>query len=165
MCSNVYDLKDNLEGEFDIVYTSIGVLCWLQDIEGWAKIISHFLKSGGTFLLYESHPLMWVFDDEAEDIKIKYSYWHQHDPLTWDDDGTYANKEAKVENKKSYEWQHSVGDIVNSLIKAGLVIQEIGEYPDIWWQYLPMAEAVGDGSYKIPGDKLPQMWSVKAGKP
>ena len=31
VCSNVYDLKNNLEGEFDIVFTSIGVLCWLQE--------------------------------------------------------------------------------------------------------------------------------------
>ena len=67
-------------------------------------------------------------------------------------------------NKKSYEWQHSVGDILNSLIKAGLVIQEIGEYPDIWWQYVPEAVQQEDGSYRIPGDRLPQMWSVKAGK-
>jgi SAM-dependent methyltransferase len=163
--SNIYDLRDNLEGEFDIVYTSIGVLCWLQDLGEWAKIISHFLKSGGTFLLYESHPFMWVFDDESEGLEIKYSYWHNHEPLTWEDEGTYANKDAKVENKKSYEWQHSVGDVVNSLIKAGLVIQEIGEYKDLWWQYLPIAKPVGDGSYIIPGNKLPQMWSVKAGKP
>jgi SAM-dependent methyltransferase len=165
VCSNVYDLRDNLEGEFDIVFTSIGVLCWLKDIEEWGKIVAHFLKSGGTFLLYESHPFMWVLDDEEEGMKIKYSYWHTEEPLVWEEDGTYANKEAKVTNKKSYEWQHSVGDILNSLIKGGLVIQEIGEYPDIWWQYVPEAVYQEDGSYRIPGDRLPQMWSVKAGKP
>ncbi len=163
--SNVYDLRDNLQGQYDIVYTSIGVLCWLQDIKEWGKIIAHFLKSGGTFLVYESHPFMWVFDDESEGLEIKYSYWHNKEPLTWEDDGTYANQDAKVENKKSYEWQHSVSDVLNSLIKAGLRIEEIGEYPDLWWQYLPMAEPVGEGRYLIPGNKLPQMWSVKAVKP
>ena len=102
---------------------------------------------------------MWVLDDE-EGMKIKYSYWHTEEPFAWEEEGTYANWEAKVTNKKSYEGQHSVGDILNSLIKGGLVIQEIGEYPDIWWQYVQE-----DGSYRIPGDRLPQMWSVKAGKP
>ncbi|MBT3283108.1 class I SAM-dependent methyltransferase [Candidatus Bathyarchaeota archaeon] len=165
VCSNVYDLKNNLVGEYDIVYTAIGVLCWLQDIDEWGRIIAHFLKSGGTFLIYESHPFMWVFDDEVEGMKIKYRYWHKDEPIVWDDDGTYANKEAKIQNKKSYEWQHTVSDVVNSLIKAGLVIQEIGEYPDLWWQYLPEAEKQEDGSYLIPGNRLPQMWSVKAGKP
>jgi SAM-dependent methyltransferase len=163
--SNVYDLRGNHEGEYDIVFTSIGVLCWLQDLGEWARIIEHFLKPGGTFFLYESHPLMWVFDDENEGLGIKYSYWHTKEPISWNDDGTYANKEAKVENKKSYEWQHSVSDVLNSLIKAGLVIQEVGEYPDLWWQYVPGAVEQDDGSYRIPNDPLPQMWSVKAVKP
>ena len=165
VCSNVYDLRKNLEGEFDIVYTSIGVLCWLQDMGEWARIIEHFLKPGGVFLLYESHPFMWVLDDEAEELKFKYSYWHSTEPLSWDQDGSYANQEAKVENKKSFEWQHTVSDVVNSLIRAGLVIEEIGEYKDLWWQYVPNAVKQEDGSYRIPDDPLPQMWSVKARKP
>jgi len=35
ICSNVYDLPQVHEGEYDIVFTSIGVLCWLQDIDRW----------------------------------------------------------------------------------------------------------------------------------
>jgi 2-polyprenyl-3-methyl-5-hydroxy-6-metoxy-1,4-benzoquinol methylase len=35
VCSNVYDLPQVHEGRYDIVFTSIGVLCWLQDIDGW----------------------------------------------------------------------------------------------------------------------------------
>ena len=165
VCSNVYDLRDNLEGEFDIVFTSIGVLCWLHDIGEWAKIIEHFLKPGGTFLLVESHPLMWILDDEDESLKIMYSYWHSKEPLSMEQDGTYANEDAKVQNQKSYEWQHPVSEILNSLIKAGLVIQEIGEYPDLPWQYIQSAVQGEDKMYRIPGDLLPQMWSVKAGKP
>ena len=165
VCSNIYDLKDNLDGEFDIVFTSIGVLCWLQDIEEWARIVAHYLKSGATFLLLESHPVMWVFDDESEGLEIKYSYWHKKEPLVWDDDGTYANEDAKVTNKKSYEWQHTASNIINSLIKAGLVIQHVGEYKHLPWKYVPMSVKGEDGEYRIPGDPLPQMWSVKAGKP
>jgi SAM-dependent methyltransferase len=164
VCSNVYNLRDHLEGEFDIVFTSIGVLCWLQDIEEWARIIAHFLKQGGTFLLVESHPLMWIFDDESEELAFKYSYWHINEPMLWEDDGTYANQEAKVENKKSYEWQHTVSEILNSLIEAGLVIEEIGEYPHLPWQYVKLAVQGDDNQYRIPGDPLPQMWSVKARK-
>ena len=35
--SNLYDLPDVLEGEFDVVYTSRGVLGWLPDIRAWAR--------------------------------------------------------------------------------------------------------------------------------
>ena len=165
VCSNVYDLRNYLTGQFDIVFTSIGVLCWLQDIEEWARIIAHFLKPGGTFLLVESHPFMWVFDDEGEELSIKCSYWHTKEPNEWNENGTYANKDAKVKNKKSYEWQHTVSDILNSLIEAGLVIENIGEYPQLPWQYVEKAVIDKNNLYRIPGDPLPQMWSVKAGKP
>jgi len=33
VCSDIYDLPQNLEGQFDIVFTSIGVLCWLSDLK------------------------------------------------------------------------------------------------------------------------------------
>ncbi len=63
-------------------------------------------------------------------------------------------------NKKSYEWQHTASDI----IKAGLVIQHVGEYKHLPWKYVPMSVKGEDGEYRIPEDPLPQMWSVKAGK-
>ena len=44
ICSSVYDLRKNLDGKFDIVYTSAGVLCWLPDLKQWAEIINHFPK-------------------------------------------------------------------------------------------------------------------------
>ncbi len=164
VCSNVFDLTKVLEGEYDIVFTSYGVLCWLKDIDGWARIITHYLKKGGVFLLAESHPFMWVFDDASEELKLKYSYWHNKEPLSWEDDGTYADKDAKVTNKKSYEWQHTVSDVLNALIKAGLTIDEVGEYPDLVWAYTPASKRVDDEYFRIPGDPLPQTWSVKASK-
>ena len=35
--ANLYDLPDVLDGTFDVVYTSRGVLGWLPDIRGWAR--------------------------------------------------------------------------------------------------------------------------------
>jgi len=162
VCSNVYDLPKIHEGSYDIVFTSYGVLCWLHDIKEWGRIISHYLKPGGVFLLIETHPFMWVFDDEAEDLSIKYSYWHSDEPMSWEVNGSYANEEAKLLNKKSYEWQHTISDVLNSLIHAGLTILNVREYPHLTWKYLPLSEKTDDGGYRIPGDPLPQTWSVKA---
>ena len=33
ICCNLYDLPENLDRKFDIIYTSAGVLCWLPDLE------------------------------------------------------------------------------------------------------------------------------------
>src|SRR5665213_3830419 len=49
VCSNIYDLPQHLEGEFDIVFTSYGVLCWLPDLTDWGKVVDHFLAPGGFF--------------------------------------------------------------------------------------------------------------------
>ena len=37
ICSDIYQLPENLSGEFDIVFTSYGVLHWLKDLRQWAK--------------------------------------------------------------------------------------------------------------------------------
>jgi SAM-dependent methyltransferase len=165
ICSNVYDLPKVLNGQYDIVFTSIGVLCWLHDINEWARIVARYLKPGGTFLLVESHPLMGVFDDESEELKIRYSYWHSDEPMSWETEGTYTDEDAKITNRRSYEWQHTVSDVLNSLIKAGLRVKEIREYPYLPWRYVKKAEKGLDGCWRIPGDPLPQMWSVEAVKP
>lgn len=43
MGSDVDDLPSTLEGRFDIVFTSHGVLGWLPDLERWAQVIARFL--------------------------------------------------------------------------------------------------------------------------
>ena len=164
VCSNIYDLPENHEGEYDIVFTSYGVLCWLNNIDRWGEIIAHYLKPGGRFLIVESHPFMWVFDDNSEELGVKYSYWHQDDPLSWEDEGTYADAEAKITNKKSYEWQHTVSDVLNALIKVGLTIDEVDEFPELVWAYTPASKKGDDEWFRIPGDPLPQCWSVLASK-
>ena len=63
--SNLYDLPDALEGTFDIVYTSRGVLGWLPDIRAWARVVAHFLAPGGTFFITEAHPVIKVFENEG----------------------------------------------------------------------------------------------------
>ncbi|MFX1577096.1 MAG: class I SAM-dependent methyltransferase [Promethearchaeota archaeon] len=166
ICSNIYDLTDVLEGEYDIVFTSFGVLCWLADIKTWAHIIAHFLKPGGMFLLVEGHPFFWVVDNDHPDtLQIKYPYWHSKEPLSYDEDGTYVDVDAKLTNTKGYEWNHTVSDVLNALIQAGLVITEIQEFPHLPWKPCPLAKKNQQGEWHLDGDLLPLSWSVKAVKP
>ena len=39
--SNVYELPENLDGEFDFVFTSYGALNWLPDMTKWAEVVAH----------------------------------------------------------------------------------------------------------------------------
>ena len=38
ICSNIYDLPDKLQDQFDVVFTSYGVLCWLNDLKKWGNL-------------------------------------------------------------------------------------------------------------------------------
>jgi 2-polyprenyl-3-methyl-5-hydroxy-6-metoxy-1,4-benzoquinol methylase len=49
VCSDLYELPQVLKEQFDIVFTSYGVLAWLSDLPRWAGIIANFIKPGGYF--------------------------------------------------------------------------------------------------------------------
>jgi SAM-dependent methyltransferase len=166
ICSNIYDLLDIHRGEYDIIFTSFGVLCWLADITAWGKIIAHYLKPGGTFLLVESHPVFWVFDnDHPSKLEIKYPYWHNHEPYSWEAEGTYVDQDVTLKNTRTYEWNHTISDILNALIDAGLAIVRIDEFPHLPWKPIPFAHKNPEGEWHLEGDFLPLGWSVKATKP
>ena len=163
--SNIYDLRDNLDDHFDIVYTSAGVLCWLKDLTEWARIIHHFLKPGGFFFMMESHPILNIFDDgETETLKITRPYFHSNEPTYWDDDWPDYADGSYVPKTPSYEWTWPVSDILNSLINAGLVIESFNEHNRLFFKSLPMMKEMEDGWFNLPGfeDKLPLLFTVKA---
>lgn len=165
ICYNIYDLPERLSAKFDIVYTSAGVLCWLPDLKKWAEIISHFLKPGGFFYILEGHPFKMVFDDsrDATELSVKYSYFHNPEPDKWEPEPDYAEPDAVVTHG-SYEWTHSIGDIINSLVYAGLRIEFLHEFPVIFFKRFPFMEKDNAGGWRIPGDKIPLIFTLKATK-
>ena len=168
ICSNVYDLGANLEDEFDVVFTSGGVIMWLPDLEEWARIIAHFLKPGGFFYIREFHPFGYVFDDEkgVTDLRVRYPYFQGNEPLSFEDEGTYADENAETGKIPSYEWNHPISRIVNALINAGLTIDFINEFPMTTYRALPFMVEKEPGRWYLPGDedKIPFMFSIKATK-
>src|SRR5690349_4103733 len=63
VCSDIYHLPEALDGQFDIVFTSYGVLSYLGDLGAWGQVIAHFLKPGGTFYIVEFHPFAESFEE------------------------------------------------------------------------------------------------------
>src|SRR4051812_6983269 len=89
--SNIYDLPEHLSEQFDIVFTSYGVLGWLPDLERWAGVVAHFLKPGGTFLVVEAHPFSMVFDNDHEsELRVIYPYFVRPEPFKFEVRGSYA---------------------------------------------------------------------------
>jgi SAM-dependent methyltransferase len=166
--SDIYDLPQRLRGEFDIVFTSNGVLCWLSDLEAWARVIAHFLRPGGHFHLIEEHPCAGIFDDARSDGELRpcYPYFHETEPIRSERDGSYAAPDAPI-HSVSYQWAHAMGDIINSLIRAGLRIESLDEYPFLGWAKFPWMRQRPDGFWELPPGQrsIPLMLAIKASKP
>jgi SAM-dependent methyltransferase len=167
--SNVYDLPDVLDGRFDIVYTSRGVIGWLPDLRRWAEVVAHFLEPGGIFYITEGHPVLWTLDDEIEEVgalHVKYPYFPRAQPLAFPTRGSYADPNAHVEQPFEYSWVHSMGEIVTSLAEAGLRIDFLHEMPFVEWP-VPFLEQRDDGKWWLPESvegELPLFFSLRATK-
>ena len=167
--SNVYDLPNVLDERFDVVFTSYGVLMWLPELGKWADLVSHFLKPGGTFYIVEFHPVASVFYDgpDATDLLVHYPYFHSYKPTKFEPDGTgsYADRSATVATT-TYEWSHGIGEIVSSLLSAGLTIESLHEFPYALVPQLPGMVLSGDGWWRLEEkeDSVPLMFSIKATK-
>jgi SAM-dependent methyltransferase len=160
--SPIYDLPHVLNEKFDIVYTSYGVLCWLSDLKKWGKVIGHFLKNNGIFYMVEFHPIRGMFDDDGN---MKEPYFHKEEPIKYEGSGSYADPKADFKHV-SYEWLHSLADIVNALVEAGLRIEFLHEFPFSTSGDLPFLVKAKDGLWyhKNKDIKIPLMFSIKAAK-
>jgi 2-polyprenyl-3-methyl-5-hydroxy-6-metoxy-1,4-benzoquinol methylase len=179
VCSNVYDLPDALDGEFDVVYTSRGVLGWLPDIEGWARVAAHFVKPGGLFYIHEVHPVTQVWEDEnvgLGELRLRYPYFTNPEPFEFETQGSYADPEADVKTPKEYGWNHSMAEIVTSLVSAGLHIDLLREFPYTEWAYpfleerrvTPDGDTEAHSTWWLPedaGGELPLFFALRASKP
>ncbi len=167
VCANVYDAPEALNETFDIVYTGGGVLCWLPDIEKWAEVVASLLNPGGVFYIREFHPFSMIFDDESEGLSVRYPYFQGDTAIMFQSDHSYADTAKKLETRISYEWNHPISDILNSLLGVGLELQFYNEFPYSTWQALPIMQRDEQGRWGVPGMErhIPFMFSIKAVKP
>ncbi len=162
LVSDVYELPNNLDQKFDIVFTSYGVIGWLPDLDKWAKVISHFLKPGGKLIFVEFHPAVWMYDDDF--THVKYSYFNEK-PIVETHEGSYADKKADIV-QDYVMWNHSTSEVLNSLINNGMEIKRFDEFN---WSPYPCFrhnEEFEKGKYRIPQfeGRIPTVFSLVAEK-
>ena len=170
--ADVYDSPNVLPNrQFDVVYTGVGAICWLDDINRWAKVVAGFLKPGGTFYILEGHPVMWSIsqDEHGDQIVLDWPYFESAGPQGYEEDTSYAG-EGKISHPQAFNTPHGLGETINALLQAGLVLEFVHEHKVANWQGLPMMvkSDVGRGLWKMPDGKedfLPLMHSIKAHKP
>lgn len=164
VASDVYLAGEALDGrQFDIVYTGRGALVWLPDVVRWAQVAASLVKPGGFLYLSEFHPFHEIFADE--DLTLRYDYFHR-EPHVFVAAGSYATGGETTKNT-TYEWTHGLGEVVSSVIEAGLRLEFLHEFDYTGWKRWPFMEKTGDEVYRMPEGMplVPLAYSLKASKP
>ena len=119
--------------------------------------------------MVEFHPIAGIFDKpgEAMELPIRYPYFPTGEPLFFEEDGTYADRSAKLEHRATYSWPHPTSNVISALIDSGLHIEFFHEFPfsvEPWWS--PLMEEAATDTFRLikHGDSIPLMFSIKATK-
>lgn len=167
----VYAAAELLQpASFDLVFTGIGALCWLPDIRRWAQTVGALLKPGGRLFLREGHPAMWAVEDQRDDdlLVMRYPYYHQTEPLDWDEEGSYVEVDRELVHTRSLSWNHGFGEIITALFDAGVHLTALVEHDSMPWEALP-GQMVQEGEFdewflKTGRDRVPMTYTLQAVK-
>lgn len=164
VCCNVLDVSKHISEEFDIVFTSYGVIGWLPDLKPWGTMIADRLKSGGVFYLVEFHPIAWMFDYKTDPPKMRYGY-QQQEAIYEEYEGTYADDGNATMISKEYGWNHGLGEVISALTAAGLRIDTLKEHPGSPYNIFPGLVKSESGLFELPDRLYPLIYELKAHKP
>ena len=166
--SDVYGLPDNLEGTFDLGYTSYGALSWLAAPVSWAEVAAGFVRPGGRLIVIDGHPLAMAVAEDGltpDRVELDWPYMTDGEPIREDSQGSYADPDAKIEQRTRWEWNHGLGAIVQAVLDAGLVLERLDEHAEGYCARHPEMTKADDHTYRLPAPhhgRIPQTFTLVA---
>src|SRR5690606_13558321 len=88
---------------FDLVYSSIGTLLWLPDVDRWAEVVAGLLRPGGRLFIRDSHPMVSALEARDGRAELAYPYFTQEAPTVFDGDDTYVETDAALADLPTWE--------------------------------------------------------------
>ena len=170
-------LPKELDDRFDLVYASIGVLCWIEDLDAWMRGVWRVLKPGGTLVLVELHPLLTMIESSTPlVVDFPYNFDGAH---TFTGTGSYANRDADVSWTVT-QYAHGLAEVVVAAKTAGLACDYLEEHISMSFNPRGVDETAAetDGRYRFrvglgalhddehdPAYPLPVLYTLLATKP
>jgi SAM-dependent methyltransferase len=154
---------------FDLVYTGIGAICWIPEIQRWAAVVAGLLRPGGRLFIREGHPVLWSLADPRPDgmLAIEHPYFEQPEPMVWEEGGTYVQTDVEFQHNVSHEWNHGLGEIVTALLDHGMRLTMLVEHDSVPWEAQPgLMEQIGNGEWRLADrpERLPHSYTLQAVK-
>jgi SAM-dependent methyltransferase len=125
---DIYDIAGEYNGQFDLVFSTIGVLGWMPDLGGFFSILRRLLKLEGSLMVYEMHPILDMFEPHENNnhpLPV-YSYF-KSDPWM-DTNGLDYYTGIHYDSQPTYYFHHTLSEILNGCIDAGFSITSFREY-------------------------------------
>ena len=159
-------LPVELHNRFDLVYATIGVLVWIDDMRAWMRSAAAALRGGGRLMLVDGHPMNQMIAS-LDPLKLDFPYAFDG-PRTFDEPGSYAGADLPVAATETVEYGHSLGEVVNAALGAGLRIEHLEEHFEA--DFDPrgtLFQPEQDGRYRVrvDGELLPLLFTLVAAKP
>ncbi len=144
---DLYSLPDHLDEatSFDIVFTTYGTIGWLPDLDRWAGIIANYLRPGGTLVFADFHPVVWMLNDERTALHYRY---FKDEPIIEEHQDSYTDNSTGIQYT-DVAWNHSFGEILGSLLAAGLRLDFFEEYDYSPYNCFPNMQEIGRHRYQF----------------
>jgi SAM-dependent methyltransferase len=163
--SDIVAVPDDLHGRFDIAFASIGVICWIEDIDAWMGTAYTVLRPGGHLVLRELHPL-WNMTETLDPMRLDFPYLNMGSQR-FSATGSYAAPGADTQHNETEEWAHSLGEVVTAAINRGFVVELLREYIEVESDGSGELTRDEDGLFRWRYDEqlLPIEFGLRARKP
>lgn len=165
--ANVLEAAQCIHTTFDVVYTSVGTIVWFEDLKRWACQIYQLLKPGGIFFIRDGHPMLLAVDEHGETPVLKYDYFPSGKAHCWHDETSYVG-DGVINHSRSYEFAHSLSEIIMALIDAGLELLLFDEGKELPWEFSALMTKNDRGHYEWPESLryvIPCTFTIVARKP
>jgi SAM-dependent methyltransferase len=157
-------LPASLHGRFDLLYATIGVVCWIDDIAAWMRSAASALRPGGRLVLVELHPLFGAVG-ALDPLVLDFPYAFDG-PQRYEESGSYAAPDSATESNVTVEYGHSLGEVVTAAVEAGLAVRALREHLDARHPFradvLPEPEDDGRYRLRIGGQAVPMVYTLIA---
>ena len=157
---------------FDLVYVSLGALCWLPSVDRWAAVVDTLLRPGGRLFIRDAHPMLNALDAESGRLVSRESYFEDSEPFIWDEGVTYVGRaegeDRAITNTVTHSWNHGLGETVTALLRRGLVVTLLEEHDSVPFAPFPdlmTVDEIGEWRLTDHPDRVAMSFTLGAVKP
>lgn len=162
--ADVCDVPERLHRRFDLAWATVGVLCWIGDLEAWMRSVAAMLRARGQLVLVDGHPFAGMLSaSDPLALAVPYGGGAR---LPKGDGSSYANVDVRAGPHVGFAY--SLGEVVTAAAAAGLAVAELVEHLDVSFDPrsgIVHRERDGRWRLRVDGQALPTLYSLRAVRP